>query len=466
MSQVASSRELPASRGFLAALLGVALAVVFAATAPKGIFLAIGAAAVCMAVLSPWWGTLFAAALPLALHADFINQYKLPFFGFSLYPPDVVALLLLGALVMFHLTGARYGRSARPSALLSTFLLYAYLMGVVALFRGLDRREVLADVRPFAQYAVALLVPTMLCSRERLRTLLWVLLAASAAGSAYGVFHSLSNPGLVVYSLSLGFARLTGGSEGTYAPMACFGIAVLALSRSRGLRAMALVQVPLAAAATVLTYSRGSWLALIGGLVVVVGGVALRNPKRVASVLGSIAAMSALVFGWLVWRGIPLGEAVAARSSAAGAGRVDLAVVQRLLEYQQVASAFLANPFFGAGPGTLFHYFMPGRGWMTTSFTHNSFFYIASKWGGIGIALFLGFFALFLLRAVPALRRAVLEDRAVALLALSSALVALGIKALSTWFLNEYTVSLWVGVMFGALDWMGRADRDLPPELR
>lgn len=466
MSHVVQGREHPAWGALPAALAGVAAAVLLAATAPEGPLVVIGAAALCMAALSPWWGTLLAAALPLALHADFINRYKLPFFGFSLYPPDVLGLVLLGALAMFHLTGARYGRPARPSALLTTFLVYVYLMGVVAIFRGLDRREVLADVRPFAQYAVALLVPTMLCSRERLRTFLWVLLAASAAGAAYGIYHSFSNPGLVVYSINLGFARLTGGSEGTYAPMACFGVAVLALSRSRGLRAMALVQVPLAAAATVLTYSRGSWLALIGGILVVVGGVVLRSPRRIVPMLGSIAGMGALVFGWLVWRGIPLGEAVAARSSAAGGGRVDLAVVQRLLEFQQVAAAFLANPVFGAGPGTLFHYFMPGRGWMTTSFTHNSFFYIASKWGGIGIGLFLGFFTLFLVRAASALRRARLDDRAVALLALSSALVALGIKALSTWFLNEYTVSLWVGVMFGALDWIGRPDRDLPEELR
>jgi O-antigen ligase len=454
------------SRSLLFAFAGGVCVVLLSQAGLAGFFMLLAAVALLLTLLNPWWGTLVAFALPLAVHFDFLNRYKLPVMGFSLYPPDVVSLLLMAALWLSRRSGGRIGRGGRPSLLFGLFLGYMYLMSGLAILRGLDKREVLADARPFAHYALGLLVPVVLCSKSRVRSLLWVMLAAGAFGAGYGVFHSFSNPGLVVYSLTLGFARLTGGSEGTYASMACFGFAVFALSTHRGLKAFALLEAALATTATVLTYSRGSWLALLAGLLVVLLGVALRAPRRVIPLAGTILGLGTGVALWLVARGIPLSEAVSARSNAAAVGKVDLAVVQRLIEYQQVARAFLSNPLFGAGPGTLFHYFMPGRGWMTTSFTHNSFFYIGSKWGLVGIGLFLACFFYFSVRGFGALRRARLEDRAVLLLALLAALISLAVKSLSTWFLNEYTVSLWVGGMFGALDALGRSDARLPEDIQ
>jgi hypothetical protein len=222
---------------------GAAVVVVLATLTPGGPLAALALCALAAAALEPWLGVFLGLAVSLSLHADFINLYRLPFLGFSLYAPDAVVLATGIGLVAAAMTGRPAGRSVRLNRPLLVFLAYAYLMCFAALARYLDPREVLADMRPFVHYAAAFALPVLLVSRVRMRSLIWALLLTSAAGGAYGIYHSLSNQGMVVEDLKLGFARLTGGSEGAYAPMACFGLAVVTLGTAAPLRAFAVIQI-------------------------------------------------------------------------------------------------------------------------------------------------------------------------------------------------------------------------------
>jgi type IV secretory pathway TrbD component len=84
----------------------------------------------------------------------------------------------------------------------------------------------------------------------------------------------------------------------------------------------------------------------------------------------------------------------------------------------------------------------------------------------VGLGLYLAFLAGLIGRSFRALSRAAGDDRAVLLLGLVAAVVALVVKSLSTWFLNTYTVTLWLGVILGTLDALSRPDRELPVSLR
>src|SRR5438128_179496 len=135
----------PLVRSLGPAALGSALVLLLAATAPAGPFIALGLVMIALALSSPWAGVLMAAAMPLALHFDFMDAYRVPLMGFYLYPPDVLlAAIAVSLLLAAAGGGGGFGR-ARVSRPILAFLIYAYLAGALALFRGLDRREVMAD---------------------------------------------------------------------------------------------------------------------------------------------------------------------------------------------------------------------------------------------------------------------------------------------------------------------------------
>ncbi|MBI5837952.1 MAG: O-antigen ligase family protein [Candidatus Eisenbacteria bacterium] len=465
MSLTAQHREAPGPGTLWAAALGGAATVALALATPIGPLAALGAAILVLSALRPWWGVLTCVAVSLAMHADAMMAYRLTALGFSIYPPDAVGLATALGLGLSRVLGVSWGGAARLSRPLLLWLVYCYLMCGFALLRGLEPREVLADWRPFGHYAVALVIPAMLVSPARMRSLIWTLLVSSAFGSAYGIFHSLHNEQAKFYEINLGFARLTGGSEGVYAPMVCFGVAVLTLSRSRSLRAFAAAQLVLSGTATVLTYSRGAWLGTLAGLLVLGLVVMGRRPGRLLPVAFWVGVASVLVVKVLEWQGVPVVQGIVARGKETGGTR-DIALLHRFVEYQTVWRAFLSNPVLGAGPGTLFHYFMPGMGWVSSSYTHNSFFYIAAKWGLLGLGLYLNFFVRFLWRAARAVRAERLDDRTVLLAGLLATVVALTGKSLSSWFLNIFHVSLWLGVMLGTLDALARPEPELPREIR
>src|SRR5207253_1445296 len=83
---------------------------------------------------------------------------------------------------------------------------------------------------------------------------------------------------------------------------------------------------------------------------VLAAGLGMLAPRKLIPAALTLGLAGVLVVAALQLRGIPVIQGVVLRSEAAGGNKVDLAVVQRLLEYQKVAEAFQSNPVMGAGP--------------------------------------------------------------------------------------------------------------------
>lgn len=193
---------------------------------------------------------------------------------------------------------------------------------------------------------------------------------------------------------------------------------------SRALRWLFLLYLPLGAGATVLTASRGGFLAL---LIALAGSAALFYRRRGRMTRAVILALPLLVAAFWAW--IPTGTIARIDTIPEQLREGDLN--QRLTIWQSGWRAFVQAPWFGAGGGT----FVEAAGLLPTDTAHNTPLTLLVT-GGL-IALFLGG-AIVAVALVAALRvRGSLRIALLAALAvwMMTALVATVEESRFTWLL-------------------------------
>jgi putative inorganic carbon (HCO3(-)) transporter len=203
-------------------------------------------------------------------------------------------------------------------------------------------------------------------------------------------------------------------------------IAVLGLflawsERSKGLRGLAFVAAVMAAAGCALTFSRGTAVAFVMVLAVM---VLLRTIKVRNLVVIVVATMLILqLFPQYSKRLASIGELTSAGDAdTAGVQATDGATRGRLNEMVSAMLAFADHPILGVGPGMFRHVFLEYsdeagfRSQIKAREAHNLFLGVASETGAIGLGAFTAILTMVLVPLYRERRRWLLRDPPLAFL--------------------------------------------------
>ncbi len=248
------------------------------------------------------------------------------------FKPSRAVILLVGAVILGFAIGIPTGFAA-PLALI--FGVFAYMSAVLGVFIG---------------YANG---------RERLFTLEQLLMPLILVSSLYAVYQGIT-PRLPIWdqtwivtsgfvsvgSKELGTFRVFSflNSPYTYASLVAIYLAILFVSRTMTLTRLLTAIVALMG--IFLTQSRGAWVSVVGGLVIITfftGGKAL--PRLIGLAL-------TLVGMYLALGSTPAGQAVAARAGSISAGADDKSGGDRLTAITTYGPPALSRPL-GAGLGSV-----------------------------------------------------------------------------------------------------------------
>lgn len=400
----------------------------------------------------PFLGLVLISLINLSVHFTFTEAYRARLFGFSWYLMDWPFLLMVVGTLLYAGAGGRL-RLSNFRLPLPLFLLigYAVFSTALGLVRGNEPRQIFYDLRPFFYYLTFPFVLLLVDSRERLRLLVTSWLVFSIAGSLWGIYLAATMAPELAYQ-GLGFFRIAGPSEATYGLIAVISLSLFPFVRGR-LRLLILAQLFVSATALVFGYTRGSWLGLGVSLVFLVACLAATSPRRLLPLAHVAVVVAAVLFPGFLAIGVdPLGMLVS-RVQAGLRWSSDLAILCRLVEYKVVWETWLEHPVLGTGLGHLFTFVQPllGRGhWV---YTHSSYLYVLSKMGAVGLGLFVIVLATFLLKALSSFARAEDDFLKGVSLGLATALVFLVVKSFSAWTLNDFLLSMFIGVLFGTVQW-------------
>ncbi len=386
--------------------------------------------------------------------------------GFNWYPNDWLLVgglsgLLLRAAVQRPLHWPVGIRPFWPAGVLGGVMA---CMAVRALLIGNSRADLFFDLRPFAYYTCAVLVPCFIRSREHVLRFVWTSVYIGIVGGVWGIIRSLTGPGFHIYGLNLQFARLVGPSEIVYPLALLSALGLLVFEGKRERRGVLVLAAFVHVMACFLTYSRGTYLALGVSFVAMLALVGLRSRQRMVH----IAVVSGVSIGAMILvlqaLGIPLQESFLERTKSITLANVDLSIAQRLLEWNNAYSAFRAQPIFGAGLGHLFHFYLPPYGWYTYNYCHNSYLYVLAKTGIVGFLTFAFFLAAWGTTTLRAYLRAGSEEMRGAMLGWAGCFIYLLVKSTTTWMLNIDFWALYFAFVIGATAMI--ATRPAPDAIR
>jgi putative inorganic carbon (hco3(-)) transporter len=280
-----------------------------------------------------------------------------------------------------------------------------------------------ASDRVVAGFEIALLAQMLLLfvyvastvrTRSELRLIVMLLLAGMLLESVVALASWASGGAFAIPGSALqeppppgaGGSRLSGtiggpnGAGGYFAFMIVLGIAILLLSHDRSLRRLAAYACPPAFVALALTQSRGAWIALVlGGVALMIaGGSRLRRAISPAAAVGIGVALLAIL--------IPLQSLIANRISGPDEGSAASRGPLARLAFEIIGD----HPIAGVGANN-FAIAMPdyaGAGfsgeWL--SIAHNKYLLVWAELGTLGLAAFVTFLVVTVMRGLRVRRAA------------------------------------------------------------
>ncbi|MEM4396985.1 MAG: O-antigen ligase family protein [Candidatus Woesearchaeota archaeon] len=408
----------------------------------------------CLGLLYPMLNVLILAFISLAIEGKLIENFILfRFLGFNWYLMDVAFFLVIVNLILMSKNSLENLIFDRTFAAVLVFLLVALYSVYNGLKNGHQFQGVFYDFRGFFYYLTFVPAIIYLNSKNKIITFLFFVLVIISLKSLVDIYFSL-----FVYEKTfdiesrqiLGFARLTGYNEIVYSLSFIGAFFMFFLSNKFFDKIFAVLVFVISAFALFLSYTRGSWVAAV--MTILVGIIFLVFSKgskiKLKNVFISFLLLS-LFFVILHLINLINLEVLWKRLQTISIYSIDISNLGRLVEYASALEAFRTNPISGTGLGYLFVYFSPGIGTVESIYCHNSYLYILSKMGIIGIIPFI-LLIIFALYPLLKIRKFVFYDYFYSIsFILLLILLSIVIKSFTTWHLNTNTFSLFVGILFG-----------------
>ena len=387
-------------------LLGLGAVAVMAGL-PTGSMLApAGAVAMCAALLVlialRTLDGIMLLAVSLPLPAPYVSD------ELRVAPAAIVTAVLILAWVVARTVDPRPVR--RGTLPVGAMVAWMAALGLATVFAQ-ERLPALRELANFASFLVLLVVVTDMLSIEpaRVQRIARALAVIAAVAGVAAVFESLGSgarrfplTGTALYRATLGF--------GWPNELAMFLALLLPFSfhayeSSRGSNRMLAFGGLLATFAGILaTFSRGSWLAILASVfVLLLVGQQRQLMRRIALVAGAAFVLD-IVFGGAVF-----GRVVATAT--------DPYVIQRIALTWAGVMMFMAYPLLGVGPGgfgAALEDFGPqiDNLWDYVGSAHNAYVEIAAETGIVGLVAFLVFLATVFMRTLTHARAVEADDAA------------------------------------------------------
>ena len=383
----------------LSGLIAVCLVGVVAGL-PVHLALGAGAAAV-LFISSVWSSRVGITSMIIActvFQRDELFATSLPMMGGGLKPTDLLLLATLAGWAHRQITRRHDFRSVRLGVLVPSvaFVGWATMAALYGMGRGAFYKDSLLELRPLLQYLLVLPIVTEF-KGDDIRRISRIFLAAAVLVAGKAIYLYSTDQGTYA-AYAGGSIRVTGVNFSVLMIAAMLGLALA--SRPARLRALHLGVVLAALGGLAVTLQRAAFVAMPLSVL----GMALLLPRQLRLRLGNSVALG----GLLLFLGIGLASVSTDRSAGlvnAVTGRVasiaefssDVSAQHRFREWRAALDIVRLHPFTGGGLGTRVGFYSPMYGslrqqmgyWSEDIYMHNSYMWIVTKMGIIGLLLFL-----------------------------------------------------------------------------
>jgi O-antigen ligase len=394
------------------------------------------------------------AFISLAIEGQWIENFVLfRLYGFNWYLIDLSLLIVFINLLLLL-------KNSLEELIINKLFLSILIFIIVVMFsaytgikNGFQFQAVFYDFRGFFYYLAFIPAIIILSTKNRIINFLYFIVFIITLKSIVDIYLSL-----FIYEKSfdietrqlLGFARLTGYNEIVYSLSFISSFFLIIFSKNIYARLLFLFTLTISLISLFLSYTRGSWVAtfftlLIGLFFFILSEKSKINLKKIIAV---ITGLLIILFILNLIEIVNL-DVILSRIKTISINRIDISNLGRLVEYASALEAFRANPIFGTGLGFLFVYFSPGIGPVESIYCHNSYLYVLSKMGIVGLISFLTilYFAIF---PVFKIKNRLFIDRFYSIaFILILLLISISVKSFTTWHLNTNTFSPFIGILFG-----------------
>jgi O-antigen ligase len=381
------------------------------------------------------------------------SEFVIPLLGFNWYIMDWILFFSLLAWFTRVASGITLKMQKSPITVPMLIFFTALVISAgVGVYRGYPPQDVFADLRLFFYYFSFFIVLIFVRNFKDIEMIFWGMIVCGTIGSMPEILSSISQSQVdILTGRKMFFTRITGPQEVNYPIQLVASVVMFPFIKTIGKKIILVLSSLISTMALFLSYTRGSWLAAVIGLVLVVllyGRYALFNRGNYLKISGLILFAIFTVF-LLDITGIFTLDIFLSRISLVSVRQIDISSLERVTEWQVGWQVFVANPLLGAGLGFIYHFNAVGIGNLTQIFLHNSYLYVLSKMGMIGFISFVLVYMKVLISSVKSMRILRHSMEMGLLLAFSSMILVLLVKSLTTWHLNTLTTSQFVGLILG-----------------
>jgi len=405
--------------------------------------------------VEPFWGLVIILVITVGIEGKLLEEFILfRLFNFNWYLTDFVFFLFIISILPRVFSGEYKIYINNILVWILTFLSFSLLSVLWGMKMGHSFTAIFHDLRGFFPYILFLPTYWVMKGGKKLKLIFIIFLII-------GSLKCLIDINLSIFYLKktfdassrqlLNFARLTGYSEIIYPTILIASITYFLIEKSLKIRLLLIPSILLSSAALFLSYTRGSWLAFFVSLVVLI--IILSFMDRKSFKLSYVFYFFPLIF-FMMWimdlSGIfPFREFII-RITSVSASKIDVSNLGRLVEWATALESFVKHPFLGGGFGLMYSYIAPGIGYKSTTFTHNSYLYVLSKMGILGFVPFVMIlFANFKVLIKIVKKKSFASESDKIIFTFLIVLLLISIKSFTTWHLNTWTFSMFIGMLFG-----------------
>lgn len=397
---------------------------------------------------------------------DIETYYLFKLFGFNWYLMDISILITFLGISFRYLLG-EYSLKFNSIVLWTFIFFLVCFIGVIGGLReGYSNQDVFFDLRGFFYYIIFIPVVFLINDFDKLKKIFFLIIILGTIKCTMDTFRSLYFLPKTFDDISLKylpFARLKGYNEVVYPLTLIAVLTYFYFSKNIKTKLLLIPSIFFSFSALFLSYTRGSWVSALSTIIIGIFFLIKEQKFQIKSIYLIVSICIFFIFITLLsFFDIVNLDFFFTRITSLSVDKIDISNLGRLVEYATALSAFTNSPIHGVGLGYIFTYFSPGIGYVNTIYCHNSYLYVLSKLGIIGLIPFLLMIFSSLRIGIKILRTNLPTIEVGVVFGFSMMFLMLVIKSLTTWHLNTVTFSLFVGVLLGiSIIYKNKIDRDL-----
>jgi O-antigen ligase len=393
-------------------------------------------------------------------------SFSIPFFGGGLKATDILLFAILSGWTIRVCFLKRNISNLLQSftVLIVAFVGWSIMSAVIGISNGVYYKYSLLELRPTLLYLIYLPILSEF-DFARVRRVIWVVLLASTI---------VSIKGIILYSFGIGEpATYTGGdirvmSIGFSYLLFCLLLTMSFYTENVWKKIPLLLIMIISLSSLAITFQRSAWLGLAISTVFICYASGHQARKRLLKAFAYLTIFVLLVYTGTAMRSASSLSPVVAlerRLTSVLGYKEDVSAQHRLEEWTAAINRIQTHPIMGNGLGYQLKFYSPmyseeskREGFASSDFyIHNSYVWIATKMGIIGLGLFTAIIFSILRTGIHQSLVLKGNEKAV-MIGLTSCLVALFVVSFFGPMFNEDNLAPFVGFTFGAIQVVRRSN--------